>query len=475
MRQLARKLIRTPMSRRIGSLLRSIVLRIEAANAVPAQVESPPGISSIPVLPEWVRAEIAGLAVIEPELAAARDDPARFAFYAIPSHPEPGRVYSKLLAHLSADSVSHVLLVPWLKQGGADRGIIYHAKAIAEAVPGARVLVIATENSDSPWSDRLPEGIQFLEFGQISATLSFGDQVTVLARLLVQYQPRMIHVVNSRVGWEVLRKYALQLRQHGTLFASLFCDDYDEHMVPVGYARDYLRDCHDQVSTVFCDNSRYPHIWEAELGVPAASCTVLPFPYDGDVSVVPATAVSQDGASNVLWAGRLDRQKRPDILLAIAERMPDMHFDVFGKVVMGTDLTDIVQRLGSQANVTLHGEFQRLEAVVDGSHFAYLHTTGWEGTPTILFDVAAAGLPICAPAVGGIVDFIQAEMLVPKADDLDGFVERLRLLQTSSHERNLAVMQQRETLLRQRSWESFHACLAAIPGYFECVTENAQP
>ncbi|WP_209020182.1 hypothetical protein, partial [Stenotrophomonas maltophilia] len=81
-------------------------------------------------------------------------------------------------------------------------------------------------------------------------------------------------------------------------------------------------------------------------------------------------------------------------------------------------------------------------------HFAYLHTTAWEGTPTILFDVAAARLPICAPAVGGIVDFLLFDVaaarlpicapavggivdflpesdLVPNPEDIAGFVREL--------------------------------------------------
>ncbi|GIW56373.1 MAG: hypothetical protein KatS3mg082_2777 [Nitrospiraceae bacterium] len=60
-----------------------------------------------------------------------------------------------------------------------------------------------------------------------------------------------------------------------------------------------------------------------------------------------------------------------------------------------------IAKLQSLPNVTMHGAFSRLEDVVLPEHFAYLHTTAWEGVPTILFDVAAAGVPICAPKVGG--------------------------------------------------------------------------
>src|SRR2546427_12561914 len=84
-------------------------------------------------------------------------------------------------------------------------------------------------------------------------------------------------------SWDAILRHGLALTQHSRLFASLFCDDYDQRMNPVGYARDYLRYCYPHLSTVICDNSRYPQIWSRELGIPRGSFTFIPFPYDGRV------------------------------------------------------------------------------------------------------------------------------------------------------------------------------------------------
>ena len=80
---------------------------------------------------------------------------------------------------------------------------------------------------------------------------------------------------------------------------------------------------------------------------------VLPFPYDGDIAKIPATAISRQGAGHVLWAGRLDRQKRPDVLAKIAVRMPDVHFDVYGAAVMSHAGDDSVALLSGLPNVCL--------------------------------------------------------------------------------------------------------------------------
>jgi glycosyltransferase involved in cell wall biosynthesis len=416
-------------------------------------------------MPHWLQEEMTKLAALEPELLPPGTDINRYAFYAVPMNVAAGEVYARLADAIGAQPYSHVLLVPWLKQGGADRGILYHASAIAESNPAARILVLSTENSPSPWASRLPTQSTHVDFGQHAASLDFNQQVAVMVRILVQLRAPTVHLVNSRVGWEAILRHGLALTQHSRLFASIFCDDYDLKMNPVGYARDYLRYCYPYLSTVICDNSRYPQIWSRELGVPASLFTVVPFPYDGQVPALPTSGLTSVGADRVLWAGRLDRQKRPDLLAAIAARMPDVHFDVYGAQVMSGAAAQDLGALRSLDNVTLHGEFQRLESVADANHFAYLHTTAWEGTPTILFDVAAARLPICAPAVGGIIDFLAPQDLIELPDDIDAFVRRLEQLRGSAKLRDELVQRQLESLARNRQWRSFTGGLEALEGY----------
>jgi len=433
-----------------------------------AAVGAPPGAAltgGVPAMPTWLRDEMTQLAALEPELLPPGTGVDRYAFYSIPINTAPGEVYARLTDEIGEQPYSHVLLVPWLKQGGADRGILYYARAIAEHNPSARILVLSTENSPSPWASRLPPQATLVDFGHHAASLEFALQVSVMVRVLVQLRAPMVHVVNSRVGWETILRHGLALTQHSRLFASIFCDDYDLRMNPVGYARDYLRYCYPYLSTVICDNSRYPQIWSRELGVPASLFTVVPFPYDGEPPRLTSTALSAADPDRVLWAGRLDRQKRPDLLAAIAARLPDVHFDVYGSQVMSGAAVQDLGALRSLPNVILHGEFQRLEAVACPGHFAYLHTTAWEGTPTILFDAAAARLPICAPAVGGIVDFLPAQDLIDVPDDIDAFVQQLEQLRASATLRDQRVQRQHESLARNRQWGSFTGNLQHLEGY----------
>lgn len=415
-----------------------------------------------PPMPEWLAQEMVALAHIEPELLSAHGDVRQYSHYGVPVIPRPGELYRKLLEELGSFDYTHVMTLPWLVPGGADRGALYHLELWANLVPASSILVLTTENSDSPWADRLPAGVKLVQFGRIVGEMSFEAQVALMTRLLVQLQPDVLHNINSRVMWEATKVSGLAIRQRTTIFASLFCDDYDMNMVPVGYARSYLRECYRNLAGVLCDNSVYPRKWSRELGVPIEMFVVVPFPYDRAFEERSASQ-SNGMRRRVLWAGRFDRQKRPDILAAVAAAMPEIEFDVHGAaIISGGD--PAMTELAKMSNVHVNGRFARLEDIVSDSHFAYLHTAAWEGVPTILFDVAAVGLPIVAPDVGGIRDFVSLERLVPVSTDVQGYVDRLRMLHSSDQLWRQVRAEQYDSLREGRSWTAFAERASAVPG-----------
>lgn len=414
-------------------------------------------------MPAWLDGEINALAHFEPELLGPEGCGVHYRHYGVPVDTRAGALYRELAAAVGARRATHVLIVPWLVRGGADRGALYHLKAWVESMPAANVLVILTEDINSPWLDRIPAGIRVLHFGRMLGPMGMPGRVQLLTRLLVQMQPKVIHVINSRVAWESFRLHGLALRQASRLFASLFCDDRNNDGVPVGYARSYLRECRTHLAGVFCDNDVFPDLWVQELGVPRQLFTVLRFPYDRTV-VRKDDDFGIDGAPRILWAGRFDRQKRPDVLLAIARTMPSVPFDVYGVSELGR-VHPAISELQRLPNVKLHGSFSRFEDIAGKAHAAYLFTSSWEGVPTILLDASAAGLPIVAPAVGGIVDLIDRSILVDTSDDVAAYVEQLQQLIDSPALRRNRREQQYAALAVGRGWGDFAGVLREIPYY----------
>lgn len=418
-----------------------------------------------PALPDWVKEEMVALSAIDPDIHPKGDLMRAVEFYSAPwTFDIPGQAYAKLWRAVGGRKFDCIIFVPWLKTGGADLGAIRIANALASDFE-ASVLVVTTEDADSPWSGRLSPDITFLEVGATLRDVDPVHRVDVIVRLLLQLAPSVVHVMNSLLAWEAIARNGLALRQTMKLYASLYCDDIGPLDLPVGYARAYLPKCYSYLDAVVSDNTRNPRQWVEQLGVPAHLFKVVPFP-----APPSAGAVSTSPGRAVLWAGRLDRQKRPELLAAIAAALPDVRFDVYGSSVL--DKGNESSQLGALPNVVLHGTFDNFNAIVKSDHSAFVYTTAWDGMPLVLLDAASAGLPIIAPDIGGIGDFIRKEDLLSATAAVPEYVRGIESLLASSATRQERAVRQFESLRTSRSAEVFLGSLGKLDGYARLRERN---
>jgi glycosyltransferase involved in cell wall biosynthesis len=383
-----------------------------------------------PAMPEWLKVELRALGQIDSNLYSDEFSLGRYAYYSVPQDARLGKLWATLNTTVAGRKFTHVVVGPWLKQGGADLLTIRHLAVLA-ANASASVLFITTEPAESPWIGRIPDEVVHLDFGAACGNLADNDQVFLLCRLFIQIDADVIHLINSRAAWETIRCHGQAVSQRSAIFASLFCDDRSERDIPVGYARKFLPECYLHLRKVFCDNTVSARAWAQDLGVPPDLFRVLPSP----AASLPARPYScTPDSSRILWAGRLDRQKRPDLLAAIARECPDLSFDVYGVSVLGANATNELRRT---KNVRLMGEFQSFATLPHHEYRTFLFTSGWEGLPNILLDAVSAGMPIVASNVGGVGDLLTssaAALLSPDASASDYAAAIARMAERSTAE-----------------------------------------
>lgn len=159
-------------------------------------------------------------------------------------------------------------------------------------------------------------------------------------------------------------------------------------------------------------------------GVPAARVHVIRNAWDGSGEFLDRAAARQrlgvpaDGV-RVGWAGRVSREKGADVVLEAVALMTD-HRVALSVLGDGNELGRLrarAEELGVADRVTWHGAVPGAASVFPAFD-VFVLSSRTEGTPMVLFEAMAAGVPIVAAAVGGVPDVVsQAEaILVPPND-----------------------------------------------------------
>lgn len=423
-----------------------------------------------PRLPDWLIREWRDIHEIEPQLFPEKWLAEDIFFYEVPTS-HIARPYLEL-CELYGKDVSHVFLVPWLVKGGADLVAINYIRSLANQGLAGEIVVMATCDTDSPWKERLPESTRFIEFGRRYAHLSDEEQEKLLTRVLLQMMPRVIHNVNSELGYKMFVRYGNALADASKLYVSLFCMDMTPEGRSVGYAIMYLSECFDNLSGIFTDNLAYLRKLQETYGFEDRKMAVHYQPAP-PVPDLPEKEMSDlKGAKkthfDILWAGRLDRQKRADILISVAEKCRKLpfRFHVYGSSVLDADIC--TPAFEAAENITYYGSFNGLPSLPVHQYDVLLYTSQWDGLPNVLLEAISLGLPVVASDVGGISELIrhgETGFLIAPYDNPDLYADCLQKLSDNPPLRAAVARDARKMLVSRHSWDAFHEKVRHIPDY----------
>jgi glycosyltransferase involved in cell wall biosynthesis len=167
----------------------------------------------------------------------------------------------------------------------------------------------------------------------------------------------------------------------------------------------------------------------------------------------------------VLWAGRLDTDKRPDLLRAIAERLPALRFHVYGTPVLHDDSE--LRRLRAVPNIDYRGPFSGFDSIATAPYHCFLYTSRCDGQPNVLLEAMQSGLLVVASDVGAVAEVVGDEtgVLVRPADEPAAYAEAIgRTLRDGQTWRRVAANGQRHVAANFTT-AAFRETLRTLPGY----------
>jgi glycosyltransferase involved in cell wall biosynthesis len=177
-----------------------------------------------------------------------------------------------------------------------------------------------------------------------------------------------------------------------------------------------------RMDRIFVVNPIAAATYRARYPALAARIGYLPNWYDHQVFRPPTTGEraaarselaglldAQLPARILLFAGRLDRQKRPDILLDALERLDreDVHVALVGEGALRPLVAGRLARWTARTHVRLLGyrDSQDLARLMRGAD-ALVISSGHETGPTVALEALASGLPVIGTRVGRLPELV---------------------------------------------------------------------
>jgi glycosyltransferase involved in cell wall biosynthesis len=377
--------------------------------------------------------------------------------------PLAGGTAVKQMAALHASQVeagfrrARVLLVVHRSRWGGGRRMEGHiAHALASRVAPEDIVVIYTEEGGAAPAGRFPGGVREVDFAAHTADMDEAWQEHTLVMLLRSFLADSIVNLNSGMLHRAMRTYGAALSATERVFPVFFCNEQGEMGNWYGWPISQFYRLFDQVINVVTDSEFLAEWLDDVYQLDARSrekIRVFHAPVDPTLPVAsPDASPRRSDRPTVFWAGRWDRQKKIDLVLQVARRMPDVEFRMWGEPVLKrTKLKHLPDNVKVEG---MYGTFTDLDL---GEADVWLYTSAWDGVPSILLEVAMTGVPIVGSLVGGTREVLGEADAWPVAevDDAEEYVKAIRevLADTAgSRQRALAL---RERLLRERSEATF--------------------
>jgi len=341
------------------------------------------------------------------------------------------QVAERIQLDLPKNHYESIVLIPHCRMSGSARIAGQFAEALTTITATDNVLIISTDSDEFERPDWFPERMDIFNISGYFDGISKNHRMRALLDIVRGLRPSRLININSNLAWQLTSTYCRQLSEWMDIYFFLFCWDKDARGNKEGYPIEWFLPTFDHCKAVFTDSdvlteelqNRYcptPELKKkiATLHTPAENVEV------SYLQALQYRGKSFRGKRRFFWSGRFDRQKRPDLLIAIAQRMPDAEFWIWGKAVLNSNPINFVEEA---PNIQYMGTYTHIDDVPISSCDGFLYTAAWDGLPTVLIEVGSRAVPIVASAVGGVIDLIRNDTAWPvqDVDNPDAYVAAL--------------------------------------------------
>lgn len=377
--------------------------------------------------------------------------------------------YLSLKRLIDNTSYSHVFCIRALERGGAEKIALNYMNALYELNPASRILCVCTENQPNYWESKLPANADVFNMGAEYSFLKTQDRADFLFCMLNTIKAPIVHIINSQEAYVMFEKYGHKLSEFSNIYDSQFYLNVTEDGAYDSYPACYMKD-HKCITALFSENKTYFNVLKRDYGFPANKfyCHYAPV----EVPTVSKYRVEKledklrkGGKLDLLWASRVTYQKRPDVLVKIAEMCQNLpvHFHVWGRRD-GRYSDDFF----SHSNITYYGPFNDGWKFSNTEYDLFLYTAIADGMPNIVLEALANGFPVLSSNSGGVSEIIannETGFLVMGVDDIGAYVNKIKeVLENPRILENVSVKGM-QALSSQHSWAAFIEMLKGCPDY----------
>jgi len=361
----------------------------------------------------------------------------------------------RLVAEVSA--ADYVFVTQYFVKGGAEKVILNYISALIELRPSLRIAIVTTDVAPNPtWIERMPESVQLIDGSAVVGDLRNRYRRQILGSVMGRMSPKVIHIVNSGVGYLWVRDEAKKLKASKVrIVASLFNSDMSKGGKIRSYYHKFLPAAADVIDQVFTDNEAVIDEAVKYTKLPRKMFEVHYQPID--LKIQKPRAIRHDKRLEVLWASRVVQQKRPDILRKIGRRLDPEKFLITIRGEMGDGYSEAY--FGGIAAIKYGGEFKSVAELAAAKYDVFLYTSQADGVPNMLLEMMAEGMLIMAPDVGGVREIVSNKtgMLLPKFDDVGAYVAGLKKLERERADLRERILAGQKLLKERHSRKSFLA------------------